>query len=46
MAHPPVALNLAVALLLLAAAAIVLTLGLRGFVPRKTPSILRTSINR
>mgnify|MGYP001166053400 CR=1 FL=1 len=45
MAPPPVALNLVVALLLLAAATVVLTLGLRSFMPRDTPSTLRTSIN-
>jgi nitrous oxidase accessory protein len=47
MALQPVALNLAVAILLLAAAAIVLTLGLRSFLPRKAPPpLLQSSIHR
>lgn len=45
MEAPPVALNLTVALLLLAAAAVVLIVGLRSFAPRRTPPILQTSTN-
>lgn len=47
MAPPPAALNLAVALLLLASAAVVLTLGLRGFSPRHARAhSLQSSVNQ